>query len=816
MGYFVKGKEIAKISPKARAVSLSASPNYVQFESKEVICKPDSDITILQRPAGDYVRSSLSIDIDIIRDHMSSIYRGEETNATIGIASIDFRERSSGEEFKFLIRFEGHEPNTGITINQELFPNDIILSRNEPESSLKSFASVVALHSIIRDKYEIEASGGKVTLLAKNTGDIYGIEAIEIHTLYRGTDWYTDPLTGAMYPQSNVSKYAIELLDVENETVRFEESLSCQPTKTSITIGEFIGYQFENNIVLPAGVEAVDLNKGLGFKNLEDYITQNKKRINPYNTYFKEKSGNIYRFVNYTRFAIKDKVKGIERWFQGIDPIMKLSGAYETSDYAYDLADNPIQTAQNLKEALLRCPYIRDNFKVSSPIDLDENTGFIEQSSIVNLESLYAGKRFNFEIILDKENKGENDNEYAEYKKRFDSFAQIKLPDYDSVNTDTINEGAESCEIQIDMYADTGLFLGQDDRPDIDDLGSYVTTLSKTYFNQPVWFDLNSIQTKKYKPPFGAIDSESELQKSDAGVWFDAATYSDRRFVAKRVTSTMSESFYYSPVLYTLTGYERSLDQNDIEKYVYDISVTSTPDKLVRPLTLQPDLLHVRGQIQYFNFVMKDRDHDHNQSIVGLEYELLTQSGVLLDTIIDHQQAASQFKVVNTIALDIDRFADQYSNLGIVRIRLCHDGQRVSQPLILNIQPSYLHRVHDFIFLNSLGGWSSFNFGDQDQLDFKTTPTTFFRNQTPSSTLSSSIETVYSKAVEERFVVRTQPITLATADWLKEISTSIAVFECKSKRYIVVDEMNVKYTTQDNFVRVEMKYHYSDSFNAQY
>lgn len=67
MGYFVKEKEIAKISPKARSVSLSASPNYVQFESKEV--------------SDDIVKSSyfdviLSMDQNfIISTHLNSKYR---------------------------------------------------------------------------------------------------------------------------------------------------------------------------------------------------------------------------------------------------------------------------------------------------------------------------------------------------------------------------------------------------------------------------------------------------------------------------------------------------------------------------------------------------------------------------------------------------------------------------------------------------------------------------------------------------------------------------------------------------------------------
>lgn len=772
MGYFVKGKEIAKLNPKARVVSLSASPNFVQFESKDVNSRP--------------------FEVNLFIDQ-EEILSSEQANFLLnfhpkgGLAGFVITNNAMKFENEFHIRLEQG------TMIKDKYPDDIAIHLEDNSFILKSLMNSLLKNEFMDENYEITQSGKYINLKAKQVGEEY--------TFNISSQFFYDLLS--------LDDDPIKVMVSTNKIVHTVLDTVALPVSMSIKVADYRGYQFEDVASLPSGVEPVDLEKGVGLDNLKKHIEKTDKRTNPYTSYFKDSKSGYYRFVNYTRFAIVEKNKSIEHWFQGIDPIMKLSGVYETSDYSYELTDDAVQTAQNLREALLQCPYLRDNFRVQ--LKSRKDADLIENLPIIRIESMGVGSSYNFDVKI---NKTTEDKDYEDYKLKFDRFAEIKKSEYDSLNPDTINEGAEPCEIQLDMYADTGLFLGEDDKPDMDDLGVYMTTLSKAYRNEPVWFDLNAIQTKKYKAPFGTIDADCNLQKSDSGVWFDAGTYANRRFVAKRVTATTSQSFYYSPVLYTLTGFERNLQQSDLTKYVYDVSATT--GDLIQPLSLQPALSHVRGQIQYFNFVLKDKDHHNSNLLLGLQYELLTQSGILLDTVTDHQQISSRFGVVNTVALDIDRYVDQYPNLGIVRVSLAKDGNSVSLPLIFNILPSYLYQVHDFVFLNSLGGWSSFNFGDQNQLDFKTSSSTLFRNQTPSANLSSSIETVYTKAAEERFIVRTHPITLATADWLKEMSASIAVFERKSRRYIIVDEMNVKYTSQDNFVRLEMKYHYSDSFNSQH
>lgn len=581
------------------------------------------------------------------------------------------------------------------------------------------------------------------------------------------------------------------------------------PLEVSFTLKPDRGYKFED-VQLPASEDEVVLSKDITLDEMIEFIKKNEKlgkRINPYTTYFRDGyDGTHYRLVNYTRFSIRDDRTEIDRWFQGIDAAMEASGMYETSDYTYRLTDSPLETAQNLREALLLCPFIRDNFKVSLSASIlgDSSEKSIELGTTIRLVALGVGRRYNFDIKLSDDN----------YKTDFMNLIEISGTDRKTSNPDSINEGTEACEIQLDIYSDTGILLGQDDGPDMDDLGMYRTTLSKSYYNSPLWFDVNTMQTERYHPPF--VTNTEGVGKHPFGVWFDAGTVSDRRFVAKRVTRNLSESFYYSPVLYTLTGGVRNLDVNDLSDYVVSLSdLVQTATKPARPLTNQPIISHVKGQTQHFNFILSDSRTADSIATIALEYELLTQSGVPIGRFVEHERRCSELPIVNTIIPDIDRFIDLYPNVGTINLRLVSGEKVLTDPQIYNILPADLFRVNDFVFLNALGGWSSFNFGDQTQHDFKATASTYFQNQTPAGSRYSSIETVYKKVTDEKFIVRTMPVSLDTADWLKEIASSIAVYEQQTCRYVIVDELNVKYTNNDSFVRLEMKYHYSDSMSGQ-
>lgn len=375
---------------------------------------------------------------------------------------------------------------------------------------------------------------------------------------------------------------------------------------------------------------------------------------------------------------------------------------------------------------------------------------------------------------------------------------------------DTISEGNEDVEIHLDFFRDTKAFLGEDKTI----TGTYVNTLTKAYFGNPVWFNTN-ILNSGYSNKF--------LRTKN---WCDAGTLNSYRFVGKRAKKIImigeegkneekieTDIFYYSDVLYSLNGYKRTLEENDLSPYIYD----TVEKNLVKPLTTQPELFHIKGQKQYFNFILSDRqrnvdlDEEYN---FGINYKLFTQSGSKIANVLAHEVPRKSFNTVNTIRLDIEGAMAGMSNVGKVEVVLARNGEIVSEPLVYTILPECLYKVHDFAFLNSLGGWSSFNFAGTEETDFKTNANTFFSTQTPGFDTSSSIESVYNKEVKESFVVRTMPVTKEVADWLKELSASKAVYELSTKRYVVVDELAIKPNSKDDLFILEMKYHYSDSYNA--
>jgi hypothetical protein len=185
-----------------------------------------------------------------------------------------------------------------------------------------------------------------------------------------------------------------------------------------------------------------------------------------------------------------------------------------------------------------------------------------------------------------------------------------------------------------------------------------------------------------------------------------------------------------------------------------------------------------------------------------------------LGSVVGGEQDSSLFGLVNTICLDVDTAVlDRYATAGIVCVCLCRNGLPAGEALTLRILPDCLYRVNDFAYLNSLGGWSSFNFGGTEQTDFKADAVTIHRTPTPGCTVSSRIESVFGKGVSEQFTVQTAPLTRQTADRLKEISASVAVYELSTLRYVIVEELTVKHNSKDDLFALQMKYRYSDAYN---
>lgn len=459
----------------------------------------------------------------------------------------------------------------------------------------------------------------------------------------------------------------------------------------------------------------------------------------------------------------------------------------EVNSTTFLVSEDKAITAENIRACLMSDTFFRGNFSITIPVI--NNNGIIENGDTIIITSIGTGFRYAFSF------------EYLDA-----DFIKLTGDPTNTNNNDSIDSGEGDTEIEIELYENNSLFLGVDDTPQNNiPLGNYLVSLTKSYNNIPVWFDLNSLIGSR------KVVSNEFLNKTD---WSNAGTITGFRFIAKRFDSISREAFYISNALFSITGYERNLEQNDLSDYVYDTDKMN----IVKPLTTQPTLTHISGQNQYFNFILSDPDRNKNLGTeeynLGINYRLYTQSKRFIAEVSAHSQSRKQFKIVNTVRLDIDKAIVDRDNIGIVEVYLSRMGTPISEPLSFNILPECLYKVNDFAFLNSLGGWSSFNFSGTETTDFKTSTNTIFKTQTPNHTISSEIESIYNKEVSEQFTVQTMPIKENVCNWLKELSSSIAVYELSTKRYVIVDELNIKPNSKDELFRLEMKYHYSDSYNA--
>lgn len=442
-------------------------------------------------------------------------------------------------------------------------------------------------------------------------------------------------------------------------------------------------------------------------------------------------------------------------------------------------------TASNIKNCLMQNSFLANNFDINLTFTLDkDDPKKAELNTSIKLQSLGTGEKYGLHF-----KKEETDNNL---------LVELSPRSLTSTNKDSIDQGSGRVSIELEVYTDTETMLGEKKFPE-QSLGTYMATLSKSYHGQPLWFNLNTLLANK---------SSFSNEFLTATTWCDAGTSTDYRLVARKFDGANREPFYLSDVLYCITGYGRNLEPTALDQYVYN-----TDTKLIiKPLTNQPTLYHVKGQTQYFNFILSDANRKANHQI-GVTYRLYTQSKrFVAEAKTIHQ--GKKMAVVNTLKLDIDNYLDQHPNIGYVEVYLNVGGVSQSTALAFRILPSSLYSVRDFAFLNALGGWSSFNFGGENKSDFKTNTSTIFKTQTPRHTISSQLEAVYNKEVNEQFTVKTMPIPLNMAEWLKEMSSSIAVYELATQRYVVVDELQIKSNSKEELYEVEMKYRYTDTYNG--
>lgn len=460
--------------------------------------------------------------------------------------------------------------------------------------------------------------------------------------------------------------------------------------------------------------------------------------------------------------------------FQGTTDPEKAGGA------AFFISSDPSDTAENLRQALLLNPWIKANFEIVIPFTWAG--GNPVNGKIINIRSKGAGKDFNALIAAPNNTNG------VAYT--------LVWTNRTSRSNDSISGEESTAEIDLDVYTDPGVFLGEDDRPtNAGRLGTYLTTLQKTYTGPRVWFELNALfsQSADYRLPPGFPG------------WFEPGTCKAYRFVAK-VKGVNSFYFYLSNALYVLQGHGPASEESDMEEYVYNGNV-------IKLLTNKPRTPFVRGQKEYLNFIFSDpqRSVSHpGEFTLRIAYRAYSTSDAYIGTVYGHVRRRSAFGVVNTCVLDIDAVLDRYPTTGIVRVALARDTAIVSNDIEYTVRPDCLHTLRQFSFINRLGGWDAFNFDADLKTEIKPAAETYNKTITPDYKKGDSQETVYDNSLTDTRTIEGAPVTDEVADWLRELAAARVVLD-GAGNYVIIEDFTLAKTADNfNMQKPTIKYRLSD------
>lgn len=435
--------------------------------------------------------------------------------------------------------------------------------------------------------------------------------------------------------------------------------------------------------------------------------------------------------------------------------------AAEVGGNVFYISADVSETAENLRQAMLSDTWIKTNFEIVTPFVW---VGAVPANgSVINIKSKGAGIPFNI-VITAPSNVG-------------NSAYLLTAIHPVSINNDSISGEQNTAEIELDVYINPTVFLGEDDRPTTTaKIGHYLTTLSKTYSGSPLWFELNALFDQY--PGF-------KLPPAAAG-WFNPETVSVYRFVAK-VKNINSYAFYQSNALYVVNGYGRLSEALELSDYVYD-------GDAVKLLSNKPKTPYIRGQREYLNFIIKDNQRGAAEPIefsLRVAYRAYSTAGDYLGVYYSHQRNRADFTIVNSCVLNIDAVLDLYPTAGIIKVALSRGTSLVSNDAVYEVLPSCLHKLQQVTFLNRLGGWDSFNFDAEVIDEIKPTNTTYNKTITPDYKIGDSQETVYGTSLANPFTLIGAPVYDDVADWLKELAAARVILN-NNGEYIIIEDFELR------------------------
>lgn len=458
-------------------------------------------------------------------------------------------------------------------------------------------------------------------------------------------------------------------------------------------------------------------------------------------------------------FTLQDTYGGV-RTFKGV------ASEADAGGLTFVVSANPIETAENVKAALLNDSFIAANYEVFNDIDYATLT-----TAGVMLRAYDMGAEFNL------------------------TATQVEQVTYTPVaagtSNDTIKGNTPTVVVSVDLFEIQMPSRLREEAPAAR-LGRPLVTLNKSYNGSPVWFDLNGVATHKL-----------EFTPPAALGWFNPRTLTAYR-ASVRAGNNSQRLAYVTDILYVLHGFGKIGETVDAARYIY----TASPIKF---LTNKPVTPYVYGQTEFVNFLL-------GAQLTGKQIAVLLRAydgaGQYLGSATQSAIPSEFLSAINTCAINFDSLLDQHPDAVRLSAALTMGGALLSEEQLYEVKPECYHDSNPFHFINRLGGWDTFNFDGVLVDDAKPVNETYERAVTPSYHKSQGVEATYAADLNNSMTIQGAPVREAVAEWLKEFVAAKVITDGEGRR-ILLEDFTLREEEGEN-VAPTIKYRYSETYTNGY
>lgn len=441
--------------------------------------------------------------------------------------------------------------------------------------------------------------------------------------------------------------------------------------------------------------------------------------------------------------------------FQGTKNKNLIAG---NSNFFY-ISTNPTITANNLASCIRNDGWFRSNFDIST------------NSNVITLLARRKNPNVSFRIEKTTAN---------------NSFIDVASTEYIITNNDTLFNSV----VELDVYNSP--------------TNRYITSASKTYVENDVWFDVNNVLNRTIKSYPNLLFNHNIIVDSGSSVGY--------YYKSKRIKDYETEYINTSKNKYVVDGFTRTLEENNLDNYIYNPTV----DEKIEILTNNLDRYYNVGEDVTANIIIKDNSDTQTSDFrVGLLIKYYENNKLINENIIDTND---NYNLINSIYISADKIIvndrTKYFDIVFVKVPISSpdDYYEISSYIRYTVLDK-CNTTKGFLFLNRLGGWDSYYFNADFSTEFKTDATRSFKTLQPNYKISDTYEKVERKDVDEVFVIKSMA-DKKTADWLKELSTSKYVYSLdEDNRYVIVTDFDLSISDKDLF-EVTMKYTFADTYNT--